>query len=180
MNFGDTTIDGAHVIDPMATVDERGAFARVWDREVFERRGLTTVIAQCSVSFNPRRGTLRGMHYQAAPYEEVKLVRCTRGVIYDVIIDLRPQSPTFRRWFGVELSAENRRLIYVPAGVAHGFLTLADDTEIYYQISQVHAPDAARGIRWNDPAIGVTWPAEIRVISERDNTYPDFSHADGG
>jgi dTDP-4-dehydrorhamnose 3,5-epimerase len=174
MRFGQTAIEGAYIIDPEPVHDERGSFARLWDRDEFERRGLTTTMAQCSVSHNRYRGTLRGMHYQAPPYEEVKLVRCTRGAMYDVIIDVRPRSPTFRRWIGVDLSEHNRRLLYVPAGVAHGFLTLQDDVEVYYQISQVYEPTVARGVRWNDPAFAITWPADVRVLSERDRTYADF------
>jgi dTDP-4-dehydrorhamnose 3,5-epimerase len=175
MNFTETAIEGAFLIDPQPQADERGSFARVWDRDEFERRGLVTLVAQCSVSYNARRGTLRGLHYQVAPYEETKLVRCTRGAIYDVIVDLRPCSPSFRRWVGVELNADNRRLLYVPAGVAHGFLTRHDDTEVYYQISQVYEPTAARGVRWNDPAFSIAWPAPAECMSERDRHYRDFS-----
>lgn len=175
MNFIEAPISGAFVIDREPIRDERGYFARVWAREEFAARDLTTTIEQCSVSFNPRRGTLRGMHYQTAPHEEVKLVRCTRGAIYDVIIDLRAGSPNFGQWFGVELSADNGRMLYIPKGCAHGFLALKNDTEVYYQMSYPQVPEAARGVRWNDPAFGIVWPAAPEVISERDKNYPDYS-----
>lgn len=174
MRFTDTPLAGAVVIDLEPVHDERGFFARSWCRDEFAARGLSGAIAQCSVSFNARRRTLRGLHYQAAPYEEVKAVRCTQGAIYDVIVDLRPESSTYLGWFGVELSAANRRMLYVPKGVAHGFLTLSDATEVYYQISEPYVAHAARGVRWNDPRFGIEWPAPPEVISERDRSYPDF------
>src|SRR4029077_9342907 len=130
--------------------------------------------AQCSVSFNTLRGTLRGMHYQTAPYAETKLVRCTRGAIYDVVVDLRPNSATFRNWIAVPLTAENHRMVYVPEGCAHGFLTLEHQTEVFYQMTEFYNPESARGVRWNDPAFRIDWPEEVQVISERDRTYPDF------
>lgn len=130
---------------------------------------------QCNVSFNKRKGTLRGMHYQAAPFEEIKLVRCNRGAIYDAIIDLRPASPTFKQHIGVELTAENGTMLYIPAGFAHGFQTLADDTEVFYQMSEYYSPEHARGVRWDDPAFGIRWPAAERILTDRDRTYPDFS-----
>ena len=141
----------------------------------FASHGLNSRYVQCSVSFNLRKGTLRGMHLQAAPYQEVKLVRCGRGAIYDVIIDLRPESPTFKQHFGVELSADNGKALYVPEDFAHGFQTLEDNTEVFYQISQFYAPDYARGIRWNDPTFRIGWPAAERTILERDQSYPDFT-----
>jgi dTDP-4-dehydrorhamnose 3,5-epimerase len=174
MIFRDTEIEGAWVIELETLEDERGFFARTWDRGEFESRGLNPRIAQCSVSYNRARGTLRGMHYQAAPHQEAKLVRCTAGAIFDAVVDLRPSSSSFKRWFGVELSAQNRLAVYVPEGCAHGFLTLADDSEIQYQISEFYAPDAGRGVRWDDPAFGIAWPGEVRVINERDASYPDF------
>jgi dTDP-4-dehydrorhamnose 3,5-epimerase len=174
MIFRSTSIGGAWVIEPGRLEDERGFFARTWDPEVFAERGLNPELAQCSISYNRARGTLRGLHYQAAPYEEAKLVRCTAGEIFDVAVDLRPDSPTFRDWFGVELSAENRLALFVPEGCAHGFLTLDDDSEVHYQISQSYTPEAARGVRWNDPGFGIVWPGEIIVINERDRSYPDF------
>ena len=174
MTFRETAIEGVWVVEPERYEDERGFFARTWDFEEFGRRGLNSRLVQCSISFNRRRGTLRGMHYQAAPHEEAKLVRCTSGSIFDVAVDLRMESATFRRWVGTELSAENRLAMYVPEGCAHGFLTLTDDSEVAYQISELHAPDAARGVRWDDPAIGIDWPGEILVINERDRSYPDL------
>ena len=175
MNFRETTIDGVWVIEPERYEDERGFFARTWDTREFARHGLNDRLVQCSISYNRRRGTLRGMHYQATPHEEAKLVRCTSGSIFDVAVDLRTESATFRRWVGAELSAETRLAVYVPEGCAHGFLTLTDDSEVAYQISEFHAPDAARGVRWDDPAIGIDWPADVLVVNERDRSYPDFT-----
>jgi dTDP-4-dehydrorhamnose 3,5-epimerase len=174
MIFKDTGIDGVWVIEPERHEDERGFFARTWDPDEFAERGLNPELAQCSISFNRARGTLRGLHHQAEPHEEAKLVRCTSGAIFDVAVDLRPDSSTFRDWFGVELSAENRLALYVPEGCAHGFLTLADDSEVHYQISQAYAPDAGRGVRWDDPAFAIGWPGDVVVINERDGSYPDF------
>ena len=174
MTFRETVIEGVWVVEPERYEDERGFFARTWDLEEFGRRGLGGRLVQCSISFNRRRGTLRGMHYQSAPHEEAKLVRCTSGSIFDVAVDLRTESTTFRRWVGIELSAENRLAMYVPEGCAHGFLTLTDDSEVAYQISEFHAPDAARGVRWDDPAIGIEWPGEVLVINDRDSSYPDL------
>ena len=159
-------------VDPVA--DERGFFARTWDSQVFAQHGLNGRFVQSSVSYNPRRGTLRGMHYQVAPHQEAKLVRCTAGAIYDVAVDLRQGSPTLGQWWGAELTAASRRALYVPEGCAHGFLTLADETEVLYQISEYWAPDAGRGVRWDDPAFAIEWPGEVVVIGERDRTYPDF------
>ena len=174
MIFRSTGIEGAWVIEAERLEDERGFFARTWDAEQFEQHGLNPRLAQCSISYNRARGTLRGLHYQVAPHEEAKVVRCTAGAIFDVALDLRPESATFRRWFGVELSAENRRGLYVPEGCAHGFLTLDDGCEVHYQISQSYAPEAAAGVRWNDPAFAIRWPGEVVVINERDRSYPDF------
>jgi dTDP-4-dehydrorhamnose 3,5-epimerase len=176
MIFKDTGINGVWVIEPERLEDERGFFARTWDPDEFAERGLNPELAQCSISFNSVRGTLRGLHYQAAPHEEAKLVRCTAGSIFDVAVDLRPGSSMFRDWFGVELSAENRLALYVPEGCAHGFLTLADDSEVHYHISQAYVPEAGRGVRWNDPAFAIRWPGEVVVINERDGSYPDFRH----
>lgn len=180
MNIGETPVVGAYLIELERLEDERGFFARTWCRREFEEAGLNTELAQCSLSFSLRRGTLRGLHYQAAPHEEVKNVRCTMGSIYDVVVDLRPRSPTYLQHFGTTLSAENRRTLYVPEGCAHGFLTLEDSTEVFYQISEFHVPEAARGVRWDDPAFGIQWPMEVQVISERDRTYPDFAGIPGG
>jgi dTDP-4-dehydrorhamnose 3,5-epimerase len=174
MIFKETALEGAFVIEPERRHDERGFFARTWCQREFSAEGLAPQWVQCNISFSRQRGTLRGMHYQAAPYEESKLVRCTMGAIYDVIIDLRAQSPTFRQWLAVELTADNRRMLFVPKGFAHGFQTLANDTEIFYQMSQFYAPEYAHGVRWDDPAFKVSWPAEERIISERDRGFPDF------
>lgn len=174
MKFSPTALAGAYIIDIDPMQDERGFFARSWCREEFAKQGLNSDLVQCSISFNKKRGTLRGMHYQAAPHEETKVVRCVRGSIYDVIIDLRPASSTFRKWIAVELNADNRRMLYVPAGMAHGFQTLADDTEVFYQISTPYHPPSARGVRWDDPAFGIEWPTAVRTISDKDRHYPDF------
>lgn len=156
-------------------LDQRGFFARTYCEHEFESHGLNSRYVQCSVSFNERKGTLRGMHFQIAPYAEAKLIRCTRGAIWDVIIDLRSASPTFKQHVAVELSVENGKMLYVPEDFAHGFQTLEDHTEIFYQISQFHAPGHARGVRWNDPAFAIEWPSDERIILDRDQSYPDFS-----
>lgn len=174
MIFRETGIAGVVVIEPERLADDRGFFARTWCAEEFAARGLDPSSAQCSVSFNRRRHTIRGMHYQLAPHEESKLVRCTRGAIHDVALDLRPSSPTFCRSVGVELSMDNRLALFVPPGCAHGFLTLDDDVEVLYQISPRFEPSASAGVRWDDPRFGIEWPASPVVISERDATYPDF------
>lgn len=175
MIFKSTNLQGVFEVEAEPNADERGFFARTWCREEFRTQDLNPELVQCSVSFNHQRGTLRGMHYQSAPYAEAKLVRCTRGSIYDVALDLRPDSATFLRWVAAELTADNRRAFYIPEGCAHGFLTLEDNTEVYYQISEFYHPGSARGVRWNDPAFRIAWPAEIALISERDRTYPDFA-----
>jgi dTDP-4-dehydrorhamnose 3,5-epimerase len=168
---------GAFVVEIEAHADERGFFARTYCRDAFGAQGLATDYPQCSVSFNQRKGTLRGMHFQAAPHQEAKLVRCTRGSLYDVIVDLRPDSQTYCRWAGVELEARFRNALYVPEGFAHGFLTLEDETEVFYQISHAYHPDSARGVRWDDPAFAIRWPATPSVVSERDRAYPDHVRA---
>jgi dTDP-4-dehydrorhamnose 3,5-epimerase len=173
MRFLETKVDGAFLIEPEPIADERGLFARTWCREEFEEHGLNPGLAQANVSFNHRKGTLRGMHYQAAPHQEAKLVRCTQGAVFDVALDLRPASPTYLAWFGAELDAGNRAMLYVPEGCAHGFLTLADATEVAYQMSAPYAPAAARGVRWDDPAFAIEWPGEVLVINQRDASYPD-------
>lgn len=175
MKFSPTALAGACIIDIEPVPDERGFFARSWCREEFAKHGLNPDLAQCSISFNKKHGTLRGMHYQVKPHEETKVVRCARGAIYDVIVDLRPESSTFRKWIAVELSADNRRMLYIPAGLAHGFQSLTDDTEVFYQISTPYHPESARGVRWNDPAFGIEWPVTERVISDKDRQYPDFA-----
>jgi dTDP-4-dehydrorhamnose 3,5-epimerase len=174
MTFHETRIPGVFEIHLEPRTDERGFFARTWCQKEFEAHGLNPRIAQCNVSYNARKGTLRGMHDQLAPYAEAKLVRCTAGAIFDVAIDLRRQSPAFRQWVGVTLTAENRRMLYVPEGCAHGFLTVQDNTEVSYQMSEFYHPEQARGVRWDDPAFQIAWPAKVEVISERDRTYPDF------
>jgi dTDP-4-dehydrorhamnose 3,5-epimerase len=173
--FTETALKGAFVIQPERIEDERGFFARTCDHREFAQRGLKSTFVQSSISFNKRRGTLRGMHYQVAPHEEVKLIRCTQGAIYDVIIDLRPGSPTFAQHAAIVLSAESRALLYVPEKFAHGFQTLCDNTEIFYQMTAEYAPDCARGVRWNDPAFAISWPAAERTVNARDRDYPDFS-----
>lgn len=175
MRFEETKLRGAYLIEMERLEDERGFFARTWCEQEFAERGLESRIVQCNTSFNRKRGTLRGMHYQVAPDAEVKLVRCTMGAIYDVIVDLRTDSSTFKQWVGVELTAENRTMLYIPEGFAHGFQTLSDGAEVFYQMSSYYAPESARGVRWNDPAFGIEWPAAAaRIISERDLNHPDF------
>ena len=175
MRFTETKVAGAFLIEPEPIADERGFFARTWCREEFADHGLTGELAQANLSFNHRQGTLRGLHYQAAPHAEAKLVRVTRGAIWDLALDLRRGSPTYLAWFGAELSDANRQMLYVPEGCAHGFLTLTDDAEVAYQMSAPYAPQAARGVRFDDPAFGIEWPGEVVVINERDRTYPDFA-----
>jgi dTDP-4-dehydrorhamnose 3,5-epimerase len=175
MIFRETSIGGVWIVEPERIEDERGFFARTWDADELAGHGLDAELVQCSVSYNRTRGTLRGMHYQAAPHEETKLVRCTAGVVFDVALDLRTDSSTFRAWVGVELSADNRLALYIPRGCAHGFLTLTDDVEVAYQMGKRYAPDAARGVRFDDPAFGIAWPADVSVINERDRTYADFA-----
>lgn len=160
-------------LEPAA--DERGFFARAWCAEEFREHHLNPALAQCSISFNHRRGTLRGMHYQEAPHREAKLVRCTAGAIYDVIVDLRRASPTYCKWFAVELTAANRKMLYVPEGFAHGFQTLADQTEVFYQISEKYRPESSRGVRWNDPLFGIDWPIPAPILSPRDRAFADHT-----
>lgn len=178
MTFRETRVSGAWVLELERHVDERGFFARIWDPEELAARGLNPALAQCSIASTPLRGTLRGLHFQAPPYEEVKLVRCTAGAIFDVVVDLRPSSPTFTRWFGVELTAENKLALYVPEGCAHGFLSLEDECDVLYLISQAHVPAAARGVRWDDPAFAIRWPDVPVVMNDRDRGFPDFARAD--
>lgn len=175
MRFVDAPLAGAVVIEPERHEDERGWFARTFDRDAFAARGLACDLLQQSTSFNAGRGTLRGMHHQAQPHGETKLVRCTRGAVYDVIVDLRPDSDTYCGWFAIELTAEDGRQLYIPEGVAHGYLTLADATEIAYAMSAPYVPSSARGVRYDDPAFAIRWPAPPDAISERDRSYPDFA-----
>lgn len=174
MRFTPTPIPGAYLVDIQPAEDERGFFARTYCEDEFRGNGLESHFAQGSIAFSKRKGTLRGFHYQRDPHAEVKLIRCTRGAVYDVVIDLRPHSLTFRQWFPAELTAGNRRMLYIPKGLAHGYQTLDDDTEISYQMSDPYHPEAAAGVRWDDPAFAVRWPLDVTVISEQDRSWPDF------
>lgn len=175
MKFLPTKLPGVWFLEMERHEDERGFFARSWCRREFEQRGLNPRLVQCSVSFNRKKGTLRGLHYQAAPHQEAKLVRCTRGAIYDVAVDLRPAPPTCKQWMAAELTAENGRALYIPEGFAHGFQTLADDTEVFYQMTEFYHPESARGLRWNDPAFKIEWPVSDPILSTRDNNHKDFN-----
>jgi dTDP-4-dehydrorhamnose 3,5-epimerase len=169
--FTETKLKGAFVVAPEFIEDERGFFARLWTPEEFEERGLNPRLVQSNISYNRRKGTLRGMHFQVKPHEEAKLVRCTRGSLYDVALDLRPDSPTYLQWEAVELTEENRLMFYVPEGFAHGYQTLEDDTEVFYQMSELYHPESARGLRWDDPKLGIRWPLPVSVISQRDTQF---------
>ena len=175
MIFTETELKGAYIIDIDKIVDDRGFFARTFCKQEFEKVGLDPNIAQANMSFNPKKGTLRGMHYQVAPYEETKLIKCVSGAIFDIIVDLREDSPTYLKWTGVELSDKNHRMFYVPRGFAHGFITLEDNTAIQYMVSQFYAPGAEKGIKWDDPKFNIQWPIDIAVISEKDNSHPYFN-----
>ena len=175
MKFHETVLDGAYTIELDKVEDSRGYFARLWCQKEFEAHGLVASIAQASTSFNRKAGTLRGMHYQLEPHQETKVVRCTAGAIYDVIVDLRPDSPTYREWTGVELMPSDGALLYIPAEFAHGFITLKDNTEVSYLMSEFYQPGAARGFRWNDPKFGIKWPVTVHEISDKDASWPDFS-----
>jgi len=172
--FVETKLKDAHIIEIEKLEDARGFFARSWCRNEFDEHGLVSTLVQANISWNKKRGTLRGMHYQVPPYEEVKLVRCSRGSIYDVIIDLRKDSPTYKQWLGVELTADDYKLLYVPGGFAHGFQTLEDDAEVVYQVSQFYTPGAEAGLRWDNPAFNINWPLEVQVISDKDRNWPDY------
>jgi len=174
MTFLETKLPKVLELQLEPKTDERGFFARSWCQREFEEHGLNPRIVQCNVSFNEQRGTLRGVHYQADPHPEAKVVRCTRGAIYDVVVDLRPNSPTFKQWIGMVLSAANRFMLYVPEGCGHGLLTLEPETEVCYQMSEFYHPELARGVRWNDPAFQILWPEKVEVISDRDRAFPDF------
>ena len=175
MIFKETKLKGAYIIELEPLEDERGFFARSFCQKEFEEHGLNPRIVQCNVSFNKKKGTLRGMHYQVAPHEEAKLVSCIRGAIYDVIIDLRPNSSTYCQWFATELSAENYKMLYVPEGFAHGFQTLEDNTVVFYQMSEFYHPECARGVRWDDSTFEIEWPeVSKRIISDKDQSYLDF------
>ena len=174
MIFKETKLKGAYIIEIEPIEDERGFFARSFCEEEFKEHGLNPHIAQCNISYNEKKGTLRGMHYQAAPYEEAKLVRCTKGAIYDVIIDLRPDSPTFKQWVATELAVDNHRILYIPEGVGHGFQTLKDDTVVFYQISEAYHPECSRGVGWDDPSFRIKWPLEPILLSSRDRSFKLF------
>ncbi|HEY4283441.1 MAG TPA: dTDP-4-dehydrorhamnose 3,5-epimerase [Chthoniobacterales bacterium] len=175
MIFSETPLKGAFLINIEPHQDDRGFFARTFCREEFEKHGLNPNVVQCNISWNARAGTLRGMHFQAAPHSEAKLVRCTRGGIHDVIVDLRPESPTYRHQFAVELSAENRQALFIPEFFAHGFQTLLDDTEIEYQMGEFYTPGYGRGFRYDDPIFGIEWPLPDKIVSEQDLAWPSFS-----
>lgn len=174
MEFLETKLPGVFEVHIEAKSDERGFFARTWCQLEFEAQGLNGNLVQCSLSFNRRKGTLRGLHYQVAPHREAKLIRCTQGAIYDVVLDLRRQSSTFKNWVAVVLTSEKRNMVYVPPGCAHGFLTLEDGSEVSYQMSEFQHAESARGVRWDDLAFQIAWPTKVEIISERDRTYPDF------
>jgi dTDP-4-dehydrorhamnose 3,5-epimerase len=174
MIFTETKLPGAFLIEIEKREDERGFFARAWCREEFGAHDLSVDWVQANLAFSKRRGTLRGLHYQVAPYEEAKLMRCIRGAIHDVIIDLRLESPTYKRWLGVELTADNHKMLYVPEGFAHGYQTLVDNTETFYQVSQFYSPGSERGVRYDDPAFGIEWPIDVQVISSKDRSWPDY------
>lgn len=174
MNFRETELPGVFEVRLELKSDDRGYFARTWCQQEFAAQGLSSRVVQCNTSFNPKKGTLRGMHYQQKPNAEIKLIRCTRGKIFDAVIDLRPASATFKKWTSLILSSSSQNMIYIPEGCAHGFLTMEDDTEVFYQMSEFYSAESARGVRWNDPAFKIEWPTEVEVISERDSSYPDF------
>ncbi len=174
MIFTPLALSGACLVEPEPQADERGYYARTWCAEEFRRHGLSDRLVQCGLSYNRRRGTIRGMHLQASPYAQARLVRCSRGTIYDVVIDLRPDSATYRRWLSIELSAARAALLYVPGGFAPRFQTLEDDTEVFYQMSEAYHPEAERGVRWNDPGFAITWPVEHPTVSAKDRAYRDF------
>ena len=174
MIFTETTLKNAYVIELEKREDHRGFFARTWDKKEFEEHNLNSNLVQCNVSFSKKCGTLRGMHYQKKPFEESKVIRCIKGKIFDVIIDLRVSSSTFKKWVGVELTEKNYKMLYVPEGFAHGFQTLEDNSEIIYQVSEFYTPNSELGIHWNDPAFNITWPIEEKIITEKDNSWKSF------
>jgi dTDP-4-dehydrorhamnose 3,5-epimerase len=172
--FNKTKLNGAYIMEIEKHSDERGFFSRSWCNKELEDHGLNSGLAQANIGFSLKKGTLRGLHYQVHPYEEVKVVRCTMGAIFDVIVDLRPDSPTYKQWISVELNSENRKMIYVPEGFAQGYITLNDNTEICYNTSQFYSPEFARGVRYDDPSFSIKWPIEVAVISKADKSWPDY------
>lgn len=175
MKFTETELKGGYIIDIQKIEDDRGFFARGWCKNEFEEHGISSNLAQANISFNKYKGTLRGLHYQASPYEEAKLVRCTKGGIFDVMVDLREDSPTYGKWTGAELTADNHRMLLVPEGFAHGFQTLEDDTEVFYQVSEFYTPNAEQGARYDDPSFAIKWPLEVSVISDKDANWAAFN-----
>jgi dTDP-4-dehydrorhamnose 3,5-epimerase len=175
MIFTETRLKGAYLIEIKKIEDERGFFGRAWCRHEFEEHGLNANICQINTSLSLKKGTMRGMHFQIDPYQETKFIRCTRGRVFDVIVDLRPDSPTFLEWVGHELSADNYRMVYVPENFAHGLLSLEDNSEVYYPVTQFYTPGAERGIRWNDPALQIEWPVNVEFVSDKDSSHQDFS-----
>jgi dTDP-4-dehydrorhamnose 3,5-epimerase len=177
MHFTEGQLPGTYLLVPNRIEDERGFFARAYCRQELEAHGLSPRIVQANTGFSHRRGTLRGLHYQVAPHQETKIVRCVRGAVFDVVVDVRADSPTRGAWMGTRLTAENGHALYVPEGVAHGYLTLEDDSEVLYFVSQYYAPDAERGLRYDDPAVGIDWPIRVVEVSDKDRTWPDFAPA---
>jgi dTDP-4-dehydrorhamnose 3,5-epimerase len=175
MIFTAAPLAGAYVMEPRKIEDDRGFFGRILCRDEFRQHGLRLDVPQTNVARTRRRGTMRGLHFQEAPHAEIKIVRCTRGAVYDVIVDLRPESPTFTRWFGVELTEDNFKALYVPEGFAHGYLTLVDDSEVYYHTSEVYHPESATGVRYDDPEFGIVWPIAVEIVSRQDSEWPDFA-----
>ena len=175
MIFKETKLNGAYIVEFEPQADDRGFFARSFCKKDFEEHGLNPCVVQCNVSYNKKKGTLRGMHYQVAPYQEAKLVRCTMGAIYDVMIDLRPESHTFKQWVGDELTAQNCKMLYIPQGFAHGFQTTEDKTAVFYQVSEFYHGECERGVRWDDPIFRIKWPLPVAIISQRDSQFPDHS-----
>ena len=171
-------LNGVFIIDLEKHEDERGFFARSWDKQEFESNGLDSNLSQCNISFNKKKGTIRGMHFQRKPYEEAKLIHCVKGSIFDVIIDLRKDSDGFKKWISIELNEQNYRMLYVPEGFAHGFQTLEDNTEVFYQMTQCYMPEVAKGIRWNDTQFNIDWPIKFPILSEKDKGYSDFKDGD--
>ena len=176
MIFNETKLKGSYIIDLEKLDDERGFFSRSWDKNIFERMGLNNNLVQCNVSFNTKKGTVRGMHFQEEPYQEAKLVRCTKGSVYEVMVDLRKDSSTFKQWHAVELRANEHKMLYIPEGFALGFQTLEDNTELFYQMSQFYMPEFSCGVRWNDDAFKISWPLEITVISKKDQSFKSFEN----
>lgn len=174
MIFTETKLKGAYIIEPEKKGDVRGFFARAFDNEIFKEYGLNPIVRQCNISYSKTKGTLRGLHFQLPPYQEAKFLRCVRGKIYDVIVDLRAKSDTYKQWVGIELSADNYKMLYAPEGFAASFQTLTDDVELFYQVSQEYKPEYERGVRWNDPSFNIDWPLEPTVMTEKDKTWPTF------